>query len=113
MLHIISQSTSPQTIESQLTINGGISMPYRETSTNTTLLTSDYCVTAMASGITIQIPTISTIRGQLFHVKNLSLSSITVSAWAGQTIDTDTNILLNPTENLSLMTRLSGGTIII
>lgn len=71
-------------------IEGPVVQPYREVSSNTTILTSDYTINATA-GAVLTLPTAVGNGGLMFNIKNTSTGNVIVSGVAGETLDGDTS----------------------
>jgi uncharacterized Zn-binding protein involved in type VI secretion len=71
-------------------IEGPVVQPYREVSSNTTILTSDYTINATAGSV-LTLPTAVGNGGLMFNIKNTSTGNVIVSGVAGETLDGDTS----------------------
>ena len=61
----------------------------KQVAVNYQFLSSDYCIVATSSGITITLPDPTTIAGYEFVIKSRATLAISVSPFAGELIDGD------------------------
>lgn len=69
-------------------IEGPVVQPYREVSSNTTILTSDYTINATAGSV-LTLPTAVGNGGLMFNIKNTSTGNVIISGVSSQTIDNE------------------------
>ena len=67
-------------------VEGPVVQPYREVSTSTTILSTDYTINATA-GLTLNLPSAVGNGGIIFNIKNTSTGNVIVSGVGGNTID--------------------------
>ena len=67
-------------------VEGPVVQPYREVSSNTTILSTDYTINATA-GLVLTLPTAVGNGGLMYHIKNTSTGNVIVSGVGGETLD--------------------------
>ena len=67
-------------------IEGPVVQPYREVSSDTTILSTDYTINATA-GLVLSLPTAVGNGGLIYNIKNTGAGNVIVSGVGGNTID--------------------------
>ena len=67
-------------------VEGPVVQPYREVSTSTSILSTDYTINATA-GLTLSLPSAAGNGGIIFNIKNTGTGNVVVSGVGGNTID--------------------------
>lgn len=101
-------ASSSLKVNGSLEVTKSFTLPYIEKTANYTLTANDYTVNCTTGTFKITLPTAVGIQGRIYNIKNTGTGTITVTPNKTETIDGNTNKIINKNENLQIQSTNAG-----
>jgi hypothetical protein len=83
-------------------VAGSNVVAYQTQSPGYTLTADDMLVQVTGTG-TINLPSVDTVAGYMFHIKNSGTGTVTVDGYTTDLIDNELTVILSPKDSLSII----------